>query len=66
MDTPAVLNTAEAARLLKLSASTLAKLRLYGGGPVYHKLGKRVVYSSADLSAWLEKQRRTSTSQSCS
>ena len=47
------LTAAEAAKILGLSTSTLAKLRLGGTGPVYCKLGRRVVYRSEDLAAWL-------------
>jgi hypothetical protein len=32
----------------------LAKLRLSGNGPVYCKLGRRVLYRREDLEAWLE------------
>lgn len=34
-----------------------------GGGPAYIKLGKRVVYDTADLDAWLARHRRQSTSE---
>jgi hypothetical protein len=39
----------EAAKYLGLSASTLSKLRVFGGGPKFHKLGRRVVYDTRDL-----------------
>ena len=52
---PAVLLASDAARLLSLSQSTLAKLKLTGKGPAYCKLGRRVVYRLEDLTAWLEK-----------
>jgi predicted DNA-binding transcriptional regulator AlpA len=55
------LSAREAARLLGLSESTLAKLRLSGGGPVYSKLGSRVVYMPEDLESWVVKNRRRST-----
>lgn len=51
-----------AAAHLGLSASTLNKLRVFGGGPVFLKLGRRVVYDPADLDTWLASKRRTSTS----
>ena len=38
----------EAASYLRVSASTLARWRTYGGGPVYLKLG-RIFYRQADL-----------------
>ena len=37
------MNAEQAARRLGLSVSTLAKMRLYGTGPTYSKLGRRVV-----------------------
>jgi predicted DNA-binding transcriptional regulator AlpA len=43
-----------AARFVGLSDSTLAKPRLNGNGPVYCKLGRRVVYRLADLEQWLQ------------
>jgi predicted DNA-binding transcriptional regulator AlpA len=60
--TPTVLDATQAASHVGLSISTLAKLRLRGGGPAYCKLGRRVVYRQEDLAAWLEKNRRLSTS----
>ena len=52
----------EAARLLGLAPSTLAKLRLNGNGPIYCKLGRRVVYRRADLERWLESRTARDTS----
>lgn len=57
-----VLRAQEAADYLGLSTSTLAKLRLSGNGPVFCKLGRRVVYRHADLDMYLEASRRSSTS----
>src|SRR5260370_33899858 len=51
---PITLTANEAAKVLGLAPSTLAKLRLSGNGPIYCKLGRRVVYRREDLSAWLE------------
>lgn len=62
MDTFRKLNVDEAADLIGLSASTLNKLRVFGGGPQFLKLGRRVVYDPADLDAWLAERRRRSTS----
>lgn len=45
-----------------LSVSTLNKLRVFGGGPIFLKLGRRVAYDLADLDAWLATKRRRSTS----
>ncbi len=57
-----VLNTRGAALYCGSSASTFEKLRLTGGGPVYSKIGRRVVYRVEDLDEWLTKNRRRSTS----
>ena len=59
---PRYLRTKEAAVFLSLSARTLEKHRTYGTGPAYHKLGGRVVYSVADLEAWVARGAVTSTS----
>ena len=59
---PRYLRTAEAARYLSLSPRTLEKHRTYGTGPAYRKIGGRVVYAVADLSAWADIGTRTSTS----
>jgi len=56
------LASAEAAQYLGISASTLSKRRVFGGGPRYLKLGRRVVYDVRDLDKWLEAHRRASTS----
>ena len=60
---PAAIDAEAAARHLGLSKSTLAKLRLSGNGPVYCKLGRRIVYRLIDLDAWLQSCRRRSTSE---
>ncbi|MDX8435332.1 helix-turn-helix domain-containing protein [Mesorhizobium abyssinicae] len=63
---PRLLTTEEAAKYVRLSMPTLAKLRTVGGGPAYRKLanGKsgQVVYALSDLNAWLGGRRRPDTS----
>jgi predicted DNA-binding transcriptional regulator AlpA len=61
MNVAKVVPTAEAARVLGLSESTLAKMRLNGNGPIYCKLGRRVVYRLADLEQWLESRTTRDT-----
>jgi predicted DNA-binding transcriptional regulator AlpA len=57
-----LLNVNEAADRLGVSVSYLNKLRLSGRGPAFMKLGaRRVAYDPADLAAWLNECRRTST-----
>jgi hypothetical protein len=46
------LTNQEAAEYLKLSPRTLNKQRVYGGGPQFHKFGRRVVYALSDLEDW--------------
>lgn len=55
-------SVAGAADYTGLSTSTLNKLRVFGGGPPFLKLGRRVVYDPADLDAWMAERRRRSTS----
>ncbi len=42
----------EAAAFLRLSPRTLEKHRVIGGGPRFHKFGRRVMYALSDLEAW--------------
>jgi hypothetical protein len=58
-----MLPTPEAAAYCDLGKSTLDKLRIFGGGPFYSKIGRRVVYDPADLDQWLLAHRQTSTSE---
>ena len=55
--------TPAAAAYCGLGKSTLDKLRIYGGGPIYSKIGRRVVYDLADLDRWLVAHRQSSTSE---
>jgi predicted DNA-binding transcriptional regulator AlpA len=57
------LRVREAADHVGLSKSTLDKLRVYGGGPLYLKLGRRVVYDAIDLDTWLAGKRVANTTQ---
>jgi predicted DNA-binding transcriptional regulator AlpA len=61
-ETPKVITAKAAAGLVGLSESTLAKLRLNGNGPVYCKLGRRVLYRPADLEQWLQSRATRDTS----
>lgn len=56
-----ILNTRQAAEYVTLSKSSLDKMRMYGTGPSYFKLGGAVRYHRDDLDAWLATQRRAST-----
>jgi predicted DNA-binding transcriptional regulator AlpA len=60
---PRILRTPDAARYLGLTASTLEKMRLTGGGPRFIRLGFRAVgYAIGDLDAFIDGRRRCSTS----
>ncbi|WP_245581990.1 helix-turn-helix transcriptional regulator [Phyllobacterium phragmitis] len=58
------LRTDEAALFLGLSVRTMEKHRCYGTGPIYRKLGGRVVYALADLEHWANRGILSSTSDS--
>ena len=57
------LRTGDAATYIGLSKSTLEKMRVNGGGPVYSALGRIVVYEVGDLDAFVEARKRHSTSE---
>lgn len=60
--TPRLLNVNEAADRLGVSVSYLNKLRMVSGaGPVFVRFGVRVAYDQADLNAWVDAQKRSST-----
>ncbi|TIS52659.1 MAG: helix-turn-helix domain-containing protein [Mesorhizobium sp.] len=50
----------QAAEYVGLSKSNLDKMRCYGGGPAYIKLGNSVIYRTEDLDLWLAGNRRAS------
>jgi predicted DNA-binding transcriptional regulator AlpA len=48
------LRAIEAAQYLRVSRSTLAKWRMNGEGPIYHRCGPRIVYYFRDeIDNWL-------------
>ena len=57
-----LISTEAAAEHLGLSRRTLEKWRWLGGGPVFRKLGRAVRYDVADLDAFVEQGKRSSTS----
>lgn len=56
-------DTRKTAERLNISPGTLQKWRVYGDGPRYIKVGRKVAYDQADVDRWLEDRRRNSTSQ---
>jgi TraM recognition site of TraD and TraG len=57
-----LIGASRAAAYMGLKPQTLAKMRVYGTSPPFHKVGSRVLYNVADLDAWLLRRRRRSTS----
>jgi excisionase family DNA binding protein len=58
------LTTPEAAAYLRVSKSYFDKLRVYGGGPEFIRLGKRkILYRKSDLDLWADQRRFGSTSE---
>jgi len=55
------LPTAAAAKYLGIGESTLAQMRVNGGGPQFIKLAARVLYDTRDLDRWIESNKFTST-----
>lgn len=55
-------DTTIAAEFLGLSPRTLERWRLDGKGPIFRKLGSRVMYAESDLIDWSDAQRRIPTS----
>jgi predicted DNA-binding transcriptional regulator AlpA len=58
-----LLTAAEAARILKVSLSWLAKSRMQGNGPPYIKVGRAIRYSESALLQWMKSRQRLSTSE---
>ena len=58
------LTTAQAADALGISRHTLEAWRIKGIGPMFRKIGRRVLYERDDLIGWASNQSRTSTSDS--
>jgi hypothetical protein len=57
-----LVKTKGATKIIPLSESQLNKLRVFGGGPEYVKIGRSVFYEIEALEAWIAKHRRRSTS----
>jgi predicted DNA-binding transcriptional regulator AlpA len=60
--TSLILTPKQAASLLNMSTSWLAKQRLKGDGPAYIKMGGAVRYSANVLQDWMKAKQRLSTS----
>jgi excisionase family DNA binding protein len=60
---PRLLSAKEAAELLNVSVSWLAKARMRGDGPPFIKVGRSVRYSEVALQQWMKSLQRLSTSE---
>jgi excisionase family DNA binding protein len=58
-----LLSPKEAAKLLKVSLSWLAKARMRGDGPPYIRVGRSIRYTESALLQWLKSRQRLSTSE---
>jgi predicted DNA-binding transcriptional regulator AlpA len=61
--TMVLLTAKEAARLLKVSLSWLAKARMRGDGPPYIRIGRSIRYAETALIQWMKSRQRLSTSE---
>jgi len=51
-----LLTTEQASEYLHLAVQTLAGLRVKGGGPVYQRVGRRIMYRRSAIEAWLKER----------
>jgi predicted DNA-binding transcriptional regulator AlpA len=58
-----LLTARDAANLLRLSPSWLAKARMRGDGPPYAKLGRSIRYTETGILQWMRSRQRFSTSE---
>ncbi|MGD0420663.1 MAG: helix-turn-helix domain-containing protein [Xanthobacteraceae bacterium] len=58
-----LLTPKEAARLLKVSVSWLAKARMRGDGPLFMRIGRSIRYAEPALLQWMKSRQRLSTSE---
>jgi len=63
IDDDVMLDVKAAERLIGLRKATLAKMRCMGGGPVFVKAGRRVLYRRSDLITWLNARRVRNTAE---
>jgi predicted DNA-binding transcriptional regulator AlpA len=61
-----LLSNEETANLLGLKPATLDNWRWRGVGPTFVRVGSRVKYSESDVLAWLDAQKRRSTTDDAS
>jgi hypothetical protein len=57
-----LLSTEETANVFGVTPNTLEKWRVFGRGPKFIRVGRRIRYSPTDIAAYLAESTRTSTS----
>jgi hypothetical protein len=57
-----ILAPLDSALYVGLAVSTMSKMRCWGGGPEFLKLGRKIVYRRAALDEWLAARIARSTS----
>jgi len=58
-----LLTPIQAAAVLQVKTNTLAKWRVIGEGPAFIHIGRAVRYSARELTRFIERQTRRSTSE---
>jgi predicted DNA-binding transcriptional regulator AlpA len=58
-----LLHPRDAAQILNVSTSWLAKARMRGDGPPFIRVGRSVRYGGAALLQWVKSRQRLSTSE---
>jgi excisionase family DNA binding protein len=53
----------EAARILGVHPNTLCKWRIAGRAPQFFKVGRRVRYSTSDISTWMSERTYSNTAE---
>ncbi len=62
-DDAAYFTPPEAAQYLRTSTSTLAKMRVHGGGPAFTRIGRAIRYRRAELDSYMSARTVRSTSE---
>ena len=60
---PTLMTPNDAAKVLQVSLSWLAKARMRGDGPPYIPVGRSIRYAEAALIQWMKSRQRSSTSE---
>jgi predicted DNA-binding transcriptional regulator AlpA len=63
LDFSPLLTAKEVAARFKVSVSWLAKARMRGDGPPYHRIGRSIRYAEPALIQWMKSRQRLSTSE---